>query len=80
MMVLTEQAELRRKNPHAETKNLKEVVEEDQAMLGQQQSSPPDIYTAKRVEKNDQTEIRLRDLIAQWNEVNKACETPTRVD
>jgi hypothetical protein len=68
MMALAHQAELRRKDPHAATKNLKEIFEEDEALLSSGETSQAEGYSRPKPVQDDSTEIRLSDLAARLQE------------
>jgi hypothetical protein len=81
MMVLTHQAELRRKDPHAQTKNLKEIVEEDEALLGSTgESNKTQGYERLKPTQNDNTAIRLSDLAARLKEMLNGGEGSVEIE
>lgn len=72
MLILSEQAELRRKDPFAATKNLKEIVEEDELQLSQGETGKVSSYSPAQVPVQDTLSISLRDLITRLEEVKNA--------
>ena len=80
MMLLAEQAALRRKNPYAETKNLKEIIDnEDQLMLGQKSGSGKiDFSASKKAAEQDIAEVHLRELISRLKSHDKEIGSDTK--
>lgn len=68
MMALAEQAELRRKDPHAATKNLKEIVDEDELLLSKGENEEVSTYSPAKAPIQDSTNISMRNLIARLAE------------
>jgi hypothetical protein len=66
MLQLAEQAELRRKDPRAATKNIKELFDEDEALLSGK-SAPGEVegYSERRTPEGETLSIRLSELITR---------------
>jgi hypothetical protein len=60
---------VRRKNPHAATKSLKEIFAEDEALIGQEQAASPAGYAPKTTNGTDSIDIRLQDMINKLKEL-----------
>lgn len=69
MIQLQEQIALRRKNPKAATKDLKELIEEDEALISGRSCQEADCYSDRRAGEADATRINLSELIARLKEL-----------
>jgi hypothetical protein len=71
MLVLAQQAELRRKDPHAKTKNLKEIGEEDEALLGTGNTGKTEGYERPKQAQDPNTDIHLDELLSRMKDLLK---------
>lgn len=71
MMVLAQQAELRRKDPHAATMNLKEIIEKDEALFSSGETAKLDGYERSKPVQSENSDIKLGELMSRLKDLVK---------